>query len=652
MPVLILAFLLAAAPPAPETPSSTVEGMGPAPGVPSLLQSGVPAIPADLKSRTGQYLNARSAALADVSDDGSALLITTRFASTAQLHVVEMPLGMRTQITFADEPVNAARFQPGDPQIVWYLQDKGGGEFYQLFRLDRRSGRSELLTDGKSRHQSLTLSRDGKRVAFSGTQRNGKDTDVYVADASSPKNARRVTEAEGTWAPVEFSRDGARLLVVHERSIQDADLFALDVSSGKLTQLSPKEGKASVITARWSADGKGVYLVTDRWSDFNQLYLLDGQGNHTALAADVKWDVEDLAVSDDGSRVAFATNEDGASRLYVLDRQRHAQQIALPGNAVIGNFEFPRHRADQLAVTFQTATQPADVYQIDLRGMRVVRWTRSEVGGLDPSTFVDAQLVRYPAGGGAGTMPAFLYKPRGATGKLPVVVIWHGGPEGQSRPTFSSFVQLLASELRLAVLLPNVRGSAGYGKAYLAADDGAKREQALQDIPATLDFIARQPELDASRVGVYGGSYGGYMTLATAAFQGRRVRAAVDVVGISNLVTFLQNTQAYRRDLRRAEYGDERDPAVRAVQERISPLLSVDKIEAELFVQQGYNDPRVPRSEAEQIVKALRGRGKDVWYLLGMNEGHGFAKKENRDYAIAAIALFLQQKLLEPMKTN
>ena len=652
MPVLILAFLLAAAPPAPETPSSTVEGMGPAPGVPSLLQSGVPAIPADLKSRTGQYLNARSAALADVSDDGSALLITTRFASTAQLHVVEMPLGMRTQITFADEPVNAARFQPGDPQIVWYLQDKGGGEFYQLFRLDRRSGRSELLTDGKSRHQSLTLSRDGKRVAFSSTQRNGKDTDVYVADASSPKNARRVTEAEGTWAPVEFSRDGARLLVVHERSIQDADLFALDVSSGKLTQLSPKEGKASVIAARWSADGKGVYLVTDRWSDFNQLYLLDGQGNHTALAADVKWDVEDLAVSDDGSRVAFATNEDGASRLYVLDRQRHAQQIALPGNAVIENFEFPRHRADQLAVTFQTATQPADVYQIDLRGMRVVRWTRSEVGGLDPSTFVDAQLVRYPAGGGAGTMPAFLYKPRGATGKLPVVVIWHGGPEGQSRPTFSSFVQLLASELRLAVLLPNVRGSAGYGKAYLAADDGAKREQALQDIPATLDFIARQPELDASRVGVYGGSYGGYMTLATAAFQGRRVRAAVDVVGISNLVTFLQNTQAYRRDLRRAEYGDERDPAVRAVQERISPLLSVDKIEAELFVQQGYNDPRVPRSEAEQIVKALRGRGKDVWYLLGMNEGHGFAKKENRDYAIAAIALFLQQKLLEPMKTN
>jgi dipeptidyl aminopeptidase/acylaminoacyl peptidase len=475
---------------------------------------------------------------------------------------------------------------------------------------------------------------------------------VYVAEAASPKNARRVTEAEGSWEPIEFSRDGARLLVVHERSIQDADLYALDVSSGKLTQLTPKEGKASVIAARWTPDGKSVYVVTDRWSDFNQLYLLDAQGKRTPLSAELKWDVEDLAVADDGSRVAFAANEDGVSRLYVLDRLHRAQQIALPGNAVISSIEFPRKRPDQLAVAFQTATQPTDVYQIDLRGVRVVRWTRSEVGGLDPSTFVDAQLVRYPAGGGTGIMPAFLYKPRGADGKLPVVIIWHGGPEGQSRPTFSSFVQLLATELHLAVLLPNVRGSSGYGKAYLAADDGVKREQALTDIGATLDFISRQPDLDSSRIGIYGGSYGGYMTLATAAFQGRRVRAAVDVVGISNLVTFLQNTQAYRRDLRRAEYGDERDPAVRAVQERISPLFSVAKIEPELFVVQGFNDPRVPRSEAEQIVKAVRARGKDVWYLLGLNEGHGFQKKENRDYFNAAAAFFLQQKLLEQAKTN
>jgi dipeptidyl aminopeptidase/acylaminoacyl peptidase len=650
MHTLPLCLLIAAA--APAAPPSSVEGMQPAPGVPTLLQSGLPEIPADLRERVDQYLNARAAVLADVSDDGGTLLVSTRFASTAQLHVVEMPLGMRTQITFGNEPVTQARFQPGDTRTVWYLRDIGGGEFYQVYRLDRRTGRSELLTDGKSRHGALTLSREGKRAAWSGTQRNGKDTDVYLADTASPKGAKRVTEAEGTWSPVQFSPDGSRLLIVHERSIQDADLFALEIGSGKLTQLTPKEGKASVAAARWSADGKGVYLVTDRWSNFNQLYLLDKSGKETPLSPDLKWDVEELAVADDGSRVAFAVNEDGISRLYVLDRHRHPQHIALPGNPVIGNLDFPRRRADVLAVTFQTATQPADVYEVDLRGVRVVRWTRSEVGGLDPTSFVDAQLVRYPPGGGAGEMPAFLYKPRKASGKLPVVVIWHGGPEGQSRPTFYPLAQVLASELGIAVLLPNVRGSTGYGKAYLAADNGPLREQALSDIGATLDFIAQQPDLDASRIGVYGGSYGGYMTLATVAFFGSRVRAAVDVVGISNLVTFLQNTQAYRRDLRRAEYGDERDPAVRAVQERISPLLSVQKIEAELFVQQGYNDPRVPRTEAEQIVKAVRSRGKDVWYLLGMNEGHGFQKKENRDYAIAATALFFQQKLVEPIKTN
>jgi dipeptidyl aminopeptidase/acylaminoacyl peptidase len=647
--MLILALVLAAA---TETPPSSIEGMEPVASVPSLLQSGLPPIPEGLRARTSQYLSARSAILADVSDDGNTLLISTRFASTSQLHVVEMPLGMRTQVTFADEPVTRARFQPGDPQTVWYLQDKGGGEFFQLFRLDRHTGRSEMLTDGKSRHGALTISRDGKRIAFSGTQRNGKDTDVYLAETATPRDARRLTEAEGTWEPLEFSPDAHKLLVRHERSVQDADLFSLEVASGKLTQLTPREGKGSVIAARFTADGRGVYLITDRWSNFNHLYLLDAKGAHTGLCPNLKWDVEDLAVATDGSRIVYVANEDGVSRLYLRTRMGWTEAISLPDNAVMGNLLFPRKAGDLLSVTFQTATRPADVYQVHLRGMRVVRWTQSEVGGLDPSEFVDAQLVRYAAGEGTGMMPAFLYKPRNASGRLPVVVIWHGGPEGQSRPAFSPLVQLLAAELRLAVLLPNVRGSQGYGKTYLAADDGVKREQALTDIAATLDFIAEQPDLDASRVGVYGGSYGGYMTLATAAFSGSRIRAAVDVVGISNLVTFLQNTQAYRRDLRRAEYGDEQDPGVRTVQERISPLLSAEKIEAELFVQQGYNDPRVPRSEAEQIVRAVRGRGKDVWYLLGMNEGHGFQKKENRDYATAATAYFFQRKLLEPPKTN
>ena len=468
---------------------------------------------------------------------------------------------------------------------------------------------------------------------------------MYVATSSAPKSAKRVTAAEGTWAPVEFSPDGMQLLIAHEKSISDVDLHLLDVASGELREVTPREGKASVREARFAADGKSLFIITDRYSDYNQLYRLDlsKPGAVSASLSGPRWDVEDLAVSSSGG-VAIARNEDGVSKLFLLEPGQQPKAIPLPANAIIGAMKFARKRPDVLAIAMQTATTPNDVYELSTRTGKLVRWTGSEVGGLDPAGFVDARLVRYPSTDGF-TVPGFLYTPRSAAGRLPVIVIWHGGPEGQSRPTFSTFVQLLAGELGFAVLLPNVRGSDGYGKAYLAADDGVKREQALADIGATLDFIGKQPGLDASRIGIYGGSYGGYMTLATVAFFAKRVRAAVDVVGISSLPTFLEHTQAYRRDLRRAEYGDERDPAVRAVQERISPLGSVDKIEAELFVQQGHNDPRVPQSEAEQIVKAVRGRGKDVWYLLGLNEGHGFQKKENRDYATAATALFFQQKL-------
>jgi dipeptidyl aminopeptidase/acylaminoacyl peptidase len=314
---------------------------------------------------------------------------------------------------------------------------------------------------------------------------------------------------------------------------------------------------------------------------------------------------------------------------------------------LIGKVHFPLANAGVLALTLSNARSPSDVWTLSLKGKRALtQWTRSEVGGLDASRFPMPELVRYPSTDGL-TISAFLYKPEKAAGKLPVVIMWHGGPESQFRPVFSTTLALLTAELGVAVLAPNVRGSDGYGKKFLQLDDGIKREASLADIGATLDWIGKQPELDAARVGVYGGSYGGYMTLATAAFFGARVRAACDVVGISSLPTFLEHTQAYRRDLRRVEYGDERVPEVLAVQKRISPLYSVDKIQAAMFVQQGHNDPRVPQSEAEQIVTALRKRGRDAWYLLALNDGHGFQKKENRDLATLATVLFFQQTLLK-----
>jgi dipeptidyl aminopeptidase/acylaminoacyl peptidase len=627
---------------------STVEGMAPVKGRPNLLASGVPEIPAPLEERLAQYLEPRSAALLDVTADGQAMLVATRFGNTVQLHLVEQPLGARTQLTFSREPIRVAAFRPGEPRQILYLQDRGGAEAYQVFRLDRRTGRSEMLTDGKSRHEGLLLSPDGRRVAWSGTGRNGRDTDVYVADLEQPRQARRVVEGEGTFHAADFSPDGSKLLVVKFRSIADADLLLVDVATGERRQLTPLEGRGSVRAAAFAADGRSIYLVTDRYGDFNELHRLDLAPGAAPrpLARNLRWDVDGLAVARDGSRVAFTVNADGYSRLYLLDpRSGRLETVSLPAG-VAGRLAFPDKRSGQLALAIGTPRSPLDAWQLDLRTRKLTRWTRSETGGLDPATFVEPQLVRYPSTGGV-SIPAFLYLPPRAAwpGRRPVVVVWHGGPEAQERPWFGPFNQFLAVEMGLAVLAPNVRGSAGYGKAYLAMDDGVKREQALADVGATLDFVASRPELDPARVAVYGGSYGGYLTLATAAFFPDRVRAAVDVVGISSLTSFLQNTSEYRRDLRRAEYGDERDPAVRAVLERISPLNKVGAIRAALFVQQGRNDPRVPQSEAEQIVKAVRGAGREVWYLLALDEGHGFGKKENRDLATQATMLFLQRTL-------
>jgi dipeptidyl aminopeptidase/acylaminoacyl peptidase len=648
MLLILCALLLAQAAPAPsDAPPSGIPGMTPVPGIPSLLQSGVPEVPRALRERLGQYQNARSASLLDVMPDGGSALISTRFASSAQLHLVEQPMGARQQLTFGEEPIGSGKLAP-DGRSVYYLRDVGGGEFFQVYRLDRRSGRSELLTDGKSRHQGLVLSHDGRQIAWASTARNGKDHDIYAGPTADPKKVRRLMEREGSWEAVDFSRDGKRLLVMQERAVDDSDLHVVDLATGEMRQITPKEGKGSVEDAAFAPDGRSVYLATDRYGDFNALWRIDlarvGEPPaSTPFGKGQKWDVEKVALSPDGRTIAVSVNEDGWSRVYVAGANGGpVQPLDLP-KGLVGALHFPEQRSDVLFLAQQTARSPTDVWSIDLKTKKPVRWTRSEVGGLDTDAFVEAELVRYPGKGGV-SVPAFLWKPRSG-GRVPVVILWHGGPEGQSRPTFDPTLQFLTNEMGFAVLAPNVRGSTGYGKAYVAMDNGPRREEALTDIGATLDFIASRPELDKDRVAVWGGSYGGYMVLASLAFYGERIRAGVDVVGISNLVTFLKNTQSYRQDLRRVEYGDERDPAVRAMQERISPLNSADKIRSSLFVVQGHNDPRVPQSEAEQIVKAVRGRGKDAWYLLGLNEGHGFKKKENRDYYSAATMWFLEQEL-------
>jgi len=656
LPAATLLLLLSQAGPAAAdagTPPQRVSTLPvkPAPGLPRVMISGVPPVPADFEAWLAPYTEWRSAVLADPGDDGKSMLILTRFASVPQIHRVSAPMGMREQLTFGKEPVAQVALLPGDPRVVFFLQDTGGGELFQLYRLDLKTGQRQLVTDGKSRHEQFTLSPDGRRLAYSGTGRNGTDTDVYLAETASPTTARRLTEETGTWLPLGFSLDGARLLVKQDRAIDDADLWWFDLATRQRTRITPDAGaagKAAVRRAAFAPDGKSVYLISDRGTDFSQLFRVDlghPGAPWTPLTADIPWDVERLSVARDGT-VALGVNEDGYSKLYLL-KPGAAKRTPVPvPPGVMGPMGFPNWNSEVLSFSMDTPSSPTDVWQVAVKTGALTRWTRSEVGGMDTSRFVVPELVRYPSTDGV-TVPAFLYRPRGLKpgAKAPVIIDWHGGPESQVRPQFNVFAQALV-DLGMAVLLPNVRGSDGYGKVYLAADDGVKREQSLKDIGATLDFIARQPDLDPARVGAYGGSYGGYMTLASVTFYPERFKAAVDIVGISSLPTFLASTSAYRRDLRRVEYGDERLPGVRAVQERISPLNSAGKIQAVLYVLQGKNDPRVPQSEAEQLVRALREKERASWYLLALDEGHGFKKKETRDYAWSTSLYFLREQLV------
>lgn len=616
-----------------------------------LLMENIPVIAADITDRLSQYSNARSVTLADWTPDGKGLLIRTRFADTVQLHQVAQPLGMRKQLTFFAEPVSGGSYQPGkDSRGFVYSRDNGGDENFQLYFFETATGKSQLLTDGSSRNQSACWAPGGRFLMYSSSRRNNIDFDIYLRELETGVE-RRVYDSKGSFSTLDISADEKSALLMQYVSATESRLFLLDIGSGQARSLNIGTGRVSYGEALFSKDGKGIYLTLDAGSEFQQLgyYDLD-KGRLHNLTPDLQWDVGSIALSNDGTLLAYSVNEDGLDRVYVLDVVARKQMKApmLPP-AVLSGLAFSPD-SQRLALSFTAANAPSDAYVFELKSGTLSRWTESEIGGLDSAQLLLPELVHYPTfdqvNGRARQIPAFVYKPRTAAGKLPVVISIHGGPEGQYRPAFSEFAQYLSSEVGVAFIAPNVRGSSGYGKSYLELDNGFKREDSVKDIGALLDWIASQPDLDKDRVLVMGGSYGGYMTLASLTHYNDRLKGGIDIVGISHFVTFLSNTKGYRADLRRVEYGDEREPAMREFMEKIAPLNNAGKITVPLFVVQGLNDPRVPASEAEQIVSKVRANKGEVWYLLAKDEGHGFAKKGNREFYQAAAVSFIRKHLL------
>ncbi|HYE26861.1 MAG TPA: prolyl oligopeptidase family serine peptidase [Allosphingosinicella sp.] len=612
----------------------------------ALVADGIPAVPDELAERTRPYMEFRTASLRGWNPRTRGIAITTRFANTAQVHEVVRPMAMRRQITFEADAIANASYARGRGDVMVIQKDVGGSEFWQLYRLD--NGRLVLLTDGKSRNEINAWSHDGRWLAYSSTRRNGADSDLYIVDPRNPSTGRLLAQVKGGgWALADFAPDGRSAVVANYISVNKTDLYRLDIATGRMTPIGDHRETIAYGGARYAPDGK-LWVTSDEGSDFQRLGILDpATGRFAAVAPEPRWDVEDFDISDDGRLIAYIVNEAGVARLKLLDpRTRRSRAVLGLPTGTAGGLEIAPW--GEIGLSVSSARSPSDVYSVNPKTLAVTRWTESETGGLDPRRNVEPVLVETTSFDGE-KVSGFLYRPDPVRfpGRRPLLVSIHGGPEGQSRPGFLGRNNYYLNELGVAIFYPNVRGSTGYGKRFVALDNGPdRRENSVADIGAFLARLKQDPRLDPTRIGVTGGSYGGYMCYASAIRYGADFKAANCIVAISNWVTFLENTQSYRRDLRRVEYGDERDPAQRRKLLAISPLTRVEELRIPLMVVTGGNDPRVPASEAEQIVRAVRRNDRPAWHLLGKDEGHGFAKKANQDYQFWTSLMFWQRNLL------
>jgi dipeptidyl aminopeptidase/acylaminoacyl peptidase len=617
----------------------------------NLITQNILDIPKELSVKVKKYSESRSANIADVHPNSNEIIITTRFGNTSQLHRVIQPNGARSQITFFEEPVSNATYEPTKGEFLIYSKDIGGNEFGQLFKLDLKTLQSTLLTDGgRSQNGGVTWKKDGKGFYYSSTKRNGGDRDIYFMDLNQPDSNKLILQVKGGgWGISDISSNNKQLLIEEYVSANESHIWLLDIISGKLSEVTDRKSKGIVQSdARFSDKTNEIWYVTDLENEFGRLANLNLDTKKTTFhTTSIPWNVESYSLSEDKKKLTFVTNEAGIDKMYILNTtdKKFVPVKNLPIGLVSGA-SFTKN-GESIFFSQSTSQSSSDVYKLDLKSNKIVQWTESELGEMQKTDMSMPKFIEWESFDKLKISGFYYPVSQKFTGKRPVMINIHGGPEGQSLASFLGSNNYYTNEMGVAIIFPNVRGSSGFGKTYISKDNGFLREDSVKDIGALLDWIALQPELDKDKIMIMGGSYGGYMTLATAFHFADKIKCSVDIVGISNFNTFLKNTEEYRRDLRRVEYGDERDPKMYSFLDKISPLNNTDKIKKPMFIIQGTNDPRVPVTEATQMRDKLKAQGNTVWYLEAKDEGHGFKKKQNIDYQRLAVIRFIQEYLLQ-----
>lgn len=617
----------------------------------NLITENIAEIPKELANQVKKYSESRGASLAEIHPNKDEIIISTRFGSTSQLHRVIKPMGARTQITFFDEPVTGVTYEPLKAEYLVYSKDVGGNEFGQLYKLDLKTLQSKLLTDGgRSQNGGVTWRKDGKGFYYSSTKRNGEDRDIYYLDPNDSKSDRLILQVKGGgWGISDISKEGGTLLVSEYVSANESHIWLLEIASGKLSAVTDRNSKSIVQSgASFSGTNNEIWFTTDKDNEFQRLATLNLVSKKVQFhTSTIPWNVESYTLSEDKKSIVFITNEAGLNKMYLMDAITKSQTAVknIP-IGLIGSAQFTKNN-QHVFFTQSTAQSASDVYKLNLKTGIIQSWTESELGEMQKSDMSVPKYIEWKSFD-ALIISGFYYPAATKfTGKRPVLINIHGGPEGQSMASFLGANNYYTNEMGVAIIFPNVRGSSGFGKTFIAKDNGILREDSVKDIGALLDWIALQPDLDKDRIMIMGGSYGGYMTLATAFHYADKIKCSVDIVGISNFNTFLKNTESYRRDLRRVEYGDERIPEIAAFFDKTAPLNNIDKIKKPMFIIQGTNDPRVPVTEATQMRDKLKSQGNTIWYLEAKDEGHGFRKKSNVDFQRLAVIRYMQEYLIK-----